>query len=51
MSSNEKEHNLTGIEITLANTSENTIPAVDNLHIIFYLSIGKYITETFQLTF
>ena len=40
---------MTGIATTLVGANENTIPAVDNLHIIFYLSIGRYITETFQL--
>ena len=44
-----EEDNSTGIHITLANTSENILPEVEYLHIIFYLSIGKYATETFQL--
>ena len=49
MQLNNEEHNSTGSETTFPNTSQNTIPEVDNLHIIFYLCIGKYAIEAFQL--
>ena len=45
MQLNNGEHNSTGSETTFPNTSQNTIPEVDNLDIIFYLCIGKYATE------
>ena len=49
MQLNNEEHNSTGGETTFPNTSQNTIPEVDNLHIIFYLCIGKYAIEMLQL--
>ena len=49
MQLNNEEHNSTRSEITFSNTSQNTIPEVDNLHVIFYLCIGKYAIDMFQL--